>query len=195
MKRKSIKIALTGGIGSGKTTALKILSQAGYNTLSSDAIVTDLYKKRRIRKILKNIFPDAVSGLSLKIDRKKISEQVFSCEDKHLLLTNAITPLVLKEIIKRSNKFNGVTFCEVPLLFECRFENQFDGVLVVCRDKNARIESVISRSNFTKEHVLSRMAKQVDYDTFDLSPFTVIENDGDYNSLKEKVLSAVKKFI
>ena len=55
-------IAITGGIGSGKSLVLSTLKKQGYPTLSSDEIVKTLYKKPAVKKILKGVFPTAVKG-------------------------------------------------------------------------------------------------------------------------------------
>lgn len=186
-------IALTGGIGSGKSTALKILKEAGFYTLSSDKIVSELYEKVEIRKLLKNLFPQAVSGDDYVIDRKKIAEQTFNNKEKHLALTDLITPIVMAEIIKRTSD-DQLYFVEVPLLFECEFADLFDAVMVVTREKEQRIDSVVKRSNMTREQVEARMLNQFDYDNNDLSSFIIIENNGSETQLKEKVLSIAKSF-
>lgn len=183
-------IAVTGGIGSGKSAAIKMLNEAGYHTLSCDDTVSELYKKRSVKKILKSIFPTAVSGLfTLKIDRKRIAQLAFNDLSLHKKLTDAITPLVLQSVMEKARKINGNVFVEVPLLFECAYQNEFDDVLVITRNKQARVESVIKRSNLCEADVLARMKNQFDYDKNDLSAYNVIVNDGDKNALKEKVLN------
>ncbi len=190
------KIALTGGIGSGKSTALALLKNSGFITLTSDGIVSDLYKKNRIKRLLKRLFPTAVKGLfCLKIDRAEISKLAFSNPEKHKALTDTITPLVLKEIIKRSNKIKSAVFVEVPLLFECGYEKYFDQVIVITRPIKNRIESVKVRSNLTEEQILARINKQINYDNKDLSSYHVIVNDGDEKALKDKVLSLANTLI
>ena len=192
MKTKLV-VAITGGIGSGKSLALATLDSAGYQTFSSDKIVGELYQKHSIKKLLKKMFPTAVSGrLRLVIDKAEIAKITFNDKQKHAGLTSAITPLVLKEIQKRVNNLQGVIFVEVPLLFECSYQNEFDKVLVVVRDKNARIESVKTRSNLSTEQVLARMNNQVDYDTIDLSNYIVINNDGDKQNFERKILKIAK---
>ena len=191
MKNKKL-IAITGGIGSGKSLALSILEKSGFVVLSSDKIVSDLYEKRKTKKLLRSLFPTAVSGkIKLNIDRKIISACVF--KDKEMLkkLTDLITPLVMQEILKRYKKAKGTVFAEVPLLFECGFEKHFDDVLVVYRDRNARIESVKKRSDLTEEEIVARMNAQFDYDNNDLSKYHVIKNDGTEEDLKEKLLKIV----
>lgn len=194
MDKNKKLIAVTGGIGSGKSSALKIIKDAGYYTLSSDLIVSELYEKRRVKKLLKTLFPDAVTGLiKLKIDRKKISQKVFFDKVLHKKLTALITPLVLEEILRKTAKKTGLLFVEVPLLFECGYEKNFDKVLIISRALSARIESVQKRSNLTEQEILARIKNQFDYDNADLSPYTVIENDGSINDLQDKILSFIKE--
>ncbi|MBR3804269.1 MAG: dephospho-CoA kinase, partial [Clostridia bacterium] len=88
---------------------------------------------------------------------------------------------------------NQTVFVEVPLLFERKYENKFDNVLVITRPLKDRIDSVKTRSNLTEEQIKARINAQVNYEQIDLSPYTVIMNDGDKTALKEKVLDAVKK--
>lgn len=186
--------AITGGIGSGKSSVLSILKDSGYDTLSSDQIVFELYRTHRVKLLLKKMFPNAVSGEKrLRINRGEISKQVFVDKNKHELLTKTITPLVLDEILKRAKRTNKPLFVEVPLLFECDYQGYFDNVLVVMRDKNARIESVKTRSNLTEEQILARMSNQVDYDKKDLSSYIVIKNNCDIITLKDRVLKIAKE--
>ena len=187
MSTTTKKIAITGGIGSGKSYALTVLANAGYFTVSCDSVYGELFNSQSFLRKLKKLFPDCVKGFfKLNADRKKISEQVFS--DKQKLETlNALThPLIIKECLLRMERCKApVAFCEVPLLFEGGYQTFFDGVIVVVRDKKERIESVKQRSNLTETQIIARMNAQVDYDGMDLSQYTVIPNDGEFN---QKVL-------
>ena len=180
-------IAITGGIGSGKTTLLKHLMIQGYTVLSSDDIVSKLYQSNSVKRKLKKLFHDAVSGFfNLTIDRKKISQAVFYDKQKHLALTQLVTPMVLKEIQRLTAHLNGVCFVEVPLLFECGYQEYFDDVWVVMRNLSDRIEAVKLRSNLTEEQINARINNQVDYLSLDLSKHTVINNDGSIDELFNK---------
>jgi dephospho-CoA kinase len=142
------------------------------------------------------MFPNAVTGrISLRIDRKKISDIVFSDRAMHKKLTDTITPLVLEEIKNRTKKLSKPIFVEVPLLFECGYEDEFDGVLIITRPLEKRVESVKKRSKLTEEQIFSRIKAQIDYDTFDFTPYYVIENDDDLSVLNQKVLSLLKDIV
>ena len=187
--KKNKLIAITGGIGSGKTYALNVLKMAGYNVLSADQITFDLYQKRSVKKLLKKMFPTAVTGkCKLTVDKKEIADIAFSNKVKYEELTSTVTPLVLKEIKKRTKRLKGLVFVEVPLLFERGYQNEFDFVLVITRPLEERIESVKTRSKLNEKEILARVNAQVDYDKLDLSNYTVIENDGG-KAFKELLLA------
>ena len=187
-------IAITGGIGSGKSLVLETFNELGYPTLSSDKIVKELYKTPKVKRLIKSIFVDAVKGEKrLRIDYKTLTELAFSDKENNEKLTKAITPLVLNEILRKTKKVNKTTFVEVPLLFECGFEDKFDKTIVVLRDKNKRIESVKTRSNLTKKQIEDRMAFQVDYDKKDFSNYIVIVNDKGKEEIEKNVYKLEKE--
>lgn len=184
------KIAVTGGIGSGKSTVIQILKDAGFKVLSCDKITAELYQTRKVKLLLKKMFPDAVKGYFFpKLDRKIISAAVFNDKNRLDELTSTITPLVIKEVERRTKTLSGTVFVEVPLLFECNYQNRFDQVWVVKRNKSSRIESVKTRSGLSEEQILSRITSQVDYDKLDLTPYIVISNDSGVDQLKNTVLN------
>ena len=190
---KNIKVAITGGIGSGKSSVLKAVSELGYKTISCDQITTDLYQKRKVLRLLKKLFPSAVTGfIRLKLNRAELAKHAFSSDTGYAKLTNAITPLIIKEVERRALKMDGTIFVEVPLLFECNYQDSFDKVIVVTRNKATRIQSVMERSNLLEDQVIERMNRQVDYDSLDLNDYIVINNDGDIESLKIAVLNSIK---
>ena len=167
-------IAITGGIGAGKSSVLEIVKGLGYLVIESDQIVKNLYKKRRVLRKIKTILPGCVSGkVILKPNKKLIAERIFNSASDYEKLTGYLTPLVIKKIFSTAkNTKNKLIFVEVPLLFERSYQDLFDGVIVVKRELNARIESVIKRSNLTREQVLERIKAQVNYEEMSLENIT-----------------------
>ena len=190
--RKKVLVAVTGGIGSGKSTALSVILGEGYPVINLDEITKKLYKTQRVKRFIKKNFPFAVNGkIFLSVDKAKIAKSIFSNKESHKKLTDYLTEKILYKGLKEANKLSGLVFMEVPLLFEGGYQNYFDKVLVVLRDKEERINSVITRSGLTREQVLERMSFQVKHEELDLSPYFVIENDKGEKELKEKVLSFI----
>lgn len=186
-------VGLTGGIGSGKSTALRILKDFGFNTLSCDEICYDLYKKRKVKEIIKASFPHAVKGeKKLYIDKKELSKCLENDGD-YEKLTSITTPLIINEALKRAKKLGGTVILETPILFESKVEDLFDKIIVVLRNKMTRIDDTIKRSNLSEEEVLTRINRQIDYDNFDFSPHIVVENNSDKKALEVALKKVVKE--
>lgn len=189
-------IAITGGIGSGKSTAANIIKAAGYPVLSCDEITADLYKKAEVKRELKKLFPTAVTGEKrLSANKKEIARLCFNDDGNYKKLCGLLTTKTFGVAMKKAKRLGGTVFMEVPLLFECGLQNEFFAVIVVKRNDDARIAGVIGRSAITKEEVIARMNRQFDYSSADLSKFVVIQNDGTTKELKSKLLSAIKKIL
>ena len=187
-------IAVTGGIGSGKSKVLEIVNSLGYTPLSCDNVTKQLYKKQGVLRKIKKIIPQGVTGkLYLKPDKLRIAKVVFSDQKKYAEFTGFLTTLTLKKTLKIASKLKGLVFVEVPLLFEFCAESYFDQIIVVTRNKNARIESVKIRSGLTDQQVIERIKSQYDYDNSDLSNYLVITNNGSLDDLQQQTIAILKQ--
>ena len=158
------KVAITGGIGSGKSTVSEIIKKSGYPVFSCDEIYKEIIvSKEYIQKIQEN-FPTAVkNGL---IDKQILSTLIFKDKMKRDMLNQIAHPLIMKRLFEEMELTNeNLAFAEVPLLFEGNFENLFDAVIVVKRDLKSRINSVATRDNLTAIEVESRINAQFLYDS------------------------------
>lgn len=185
-------IAVTGGIGCGKSTALNIIKDLGYPTFSCDEAVKSLYKKRRILKKLQPLFTTAIKGkLFLKADKKEIARICFSNKDKLKELESVLTVPAFNLTMKKAKKY-PLSFIEVPLLFEYNLQSKFDQVIIINRSLTERIESVKVRSNMTQEDVENVIKNQFDYDTIDKTKYIVINHDSNIIHLKQSITEILK---
>lgn len=189
-------VAITGGIGSGKSTALSTFKEEGFFVISCDEITKKTYEDKNFKKRLKGIFPTAVKGEKhLSVNKKEIARLCFNNEENYKKLSDLLTMPVFTAAINKAKRLNGLVFIEIPLLFEYGLQNRFDYVIVIKRNLADRIEGVKKRSGLSEEEITARINKQFDYDTADLSPYIAIDNNGDANDLKENIKNALKKII
>lgn len=189
-----MKIAITGGIGSGKSTIGEIFRSLGYPVFSCDEIYSDIINSNDYIIAVKNAFGEAVLTDD-KVDRKKLSAVVFKDEERLKKLNAVSHPLIMKELSNLMEKCD-VAFAEVPLLFEGGFENIFDKVIVLRRDISVRVESVIQRDGISEDEVKKKIKNQFDYESLSDNGYTIIYNDGDRLTLREeavKFLNELKK--
>lgn len=192
MKNNTL-IAITGGIGSGKSTALEIINELGFSTISCDQITRELYDKQWFLRKVKKIFPSAITGVFvLKADKKLISKEVFSDKVKYEKLNELATKYIFKIALKRASKFSNKVFIEVPLLFENDYQHFFDYVIVIMRELDARIDSVMARSKLSKDEVLDRINSQFNYDNVG-DTFFKVYNNGEKELLKKELITIINK--
>ena len=191
-------IAITGGIGSGKSFALKIVKKLGYKSFSADLIYKNLLKSKKFVLgvcTLLEIKPIEENG-KIYLDRQAVSNAVFSDKSKLKTLNDFTHPKIMQKMISLAKKENGIVFCEVPLLFEGGFEDLFDGVFVIKRKDEDRFLSAAKRDGKTIEQIKAVAKNQFDYTNLKDNEHTfIIENDGDEIAFTEKIELAIKNFI
>ncbi len=186
------KIAITGGIGSGKSLVRKIIMKRGFPVFSCDDIYAEVINSELYIREICRCFPSAI--IDGKIDKKRLSEIVFQNDDARKKLNGIAHPLIMSQLFKQMDACaHEYVFAEVPLLFEGGFEDFFDEVIVVMRNKQNRINAVQVRDKLSKKEVLSRMDAQIDYDgeTFETAlqkgNVHLLFNDKDQNQLEKSV--------
>ena len=193
MMRNNIRIAVTGGMGSGKSTVVAAIKEMGYDTISCDEVYAELTEREELLAKLSDTFGDVLAPDG-KLDRKKLSDIVFGDKLKLQKLNDITHSAVMNEVLSRSES-SDICFCEVPLLFEGGFQRLFDAVIVVLRDKEKRIDSVIKRDNIVRNEVELRMGSQFNYDNSIFSEYYVIHNDGTFAELTTEIHKVVKKIL
>lgn len=194
MKQSDKKIAITGGIGSGKSTVSELIRGCGYPVFSCDEIYSQLLADRHFVDKLANVFGSGIQRGDGSLDRSALSAVVFRDGEKLKKLNNITHPAIFEKMFALAEG-KGTSFFEVPLLFEGGYGKLFDGVIVVLRDREKRIEAVERRDGLTREQVVARMRNQYDYDSADFSGCHVIHNDGDLKNLSEQVHKTLEEIV
>jgi len=188
------KIAITGGIGSGKSLAAKYVADMGYPVFSCDEINRELWQNSAYIEKIKALFPACVSNG--KVDKNVLKSIVFNDETALKKLNETAHPMIMERLYSKMNNCeSALIFAEVPLLFEEKYEDDFDVIIIITRALDKRIQAVQQRDGFSIEEVLKRISAQFDYSTLEnriknLTAY-VIKNDGDEMNLKEKIIAVV----
>ena len=192
------KIAITGGIGSGKSTVSEIIRKMGYVVVSADKVYSELLLNEDfVKEIcdLMNISPIEKDG-RITIDRKALSALVFSDKTQLSRLNDFTHPRIMDEIFRRSEGVEPLFFAEVPLLFERGYETEFDNVFVVRRQFDLRLSGTAKRDGKTEAEIRKVIDNQFDYEG-NKSGYKsiIIENNGTIQELETEVSEAVKRLL
>jgi dephospho-CoA kinase len=172
-------VGLTGGLGAGKSEALRLLAELGAATLSTDAVVHQLLDSDHVRAALAERFGPEVAS-----DRARIAERVFGDEDDRAWLEGLLWPLVGERVVewRASLPADRVAVVEVPLLFESGMEGAFDATIAVIADEDTRAQRAGARGHAAVEERAGRQLSQAE--KAEKADFTV-RNDGSLEELKQ----------
>ncbi|MDR2047429.1 MAG: dephospho-CoA kinase [Clostridiales bacterium] len=178
-------IAITGGIGSGKSEVLKIIKKYAGNVLSADEINRELLKKSDYVKRLLAAFPEAAAGGG--VDKKILAGIVFSDGEKRKILNALAHPLIAEIIRDRTALTKGNVFVEIPLITESGTRGMFDKVWVVVSDKNIKTERLKTARGMSEKEIFAVMNAQLDDGAYTENADAVIENNAGKDGLERKV--------
>ena len=179
-----LRIGLTGGIGTGKSTASKILSDLGAYIFDADKEAKEiLLSNETIKNELISEFGSDIMTGDGKVDNNKLARVAFQDQDHQLRLNTIIHPYVFKEIDKCFDKEleNGnhdVFVVDAALIYESGADTHMDYVIVITTLIKIRMERALARETLSREEILKRIDLQwPEEEKIALADF-VVHNDG-----------------
>jgi dephospho-CoA kinase len=185
-------VGLTGGLGSGKSTALEALRRLGADVLSSDAVVHELYEGDELRDAVLARFGAEVAPEGV-VDRAALARRAFATAEDRAWLEGQVWPLVGARVaswLERARSRNPApcaAVVEVPLLFEAGLDELYDATIAVIADEHLRAQRAASRGHAVVDE---RAARQLSQQEKAERATYVVRNDGSEQDL-ERELSAV----
>ena len=182
-RARPLAVAVTGGLGAGKSEALAAFARHGAATISSDEVVHDLYADEEVKAALLDRF-----GTS---DREAVSKQVVADREALLWLEALLHPRVLarteawREELARLPDPPALAVNEVPLLYEAGAESRFDVVVVITAPRELRVLRAGERVDEREERLLPDEAK------IERADFAYV-NDGSLDELDAFVAGVVR---
>ena len=188
---KIMNILLLGGIGSGKSEALKILREEHFaNIIEADKVAHFLYEKDRAGyTALRSVFGDIILDDKKNIDRKKLGDILYYDKEKLKLVNSIIHPLVYEEIKSRllENRLNVVEQALMP-------DNKdiYDEIWYLHTDIEIRTDRLILSRGLEKERIEQIIAKQPKESDFESVADKIIQNNGDRSELEKNIREALR---
>ncbi len=188
-------VGLTGGLGAGKSEALRALEELGAATLSTDALVHELLAGDELRDIVAERLGPEVA-LNGELDRSLIAERVFGDDEARAWLEGELWPRVGQRVADWKREVEAlepappVAVVEVPLLFESGMEAAFDATIAVVADESVREERAGARGHAAVSERAGRQLSQ--NEKAERADFEV-RNDGTLDELRETLSRVLAK--
>ena len=162
MEMMILIIGITGSIACGKSLVSNYLQEKGYTIIDADkighmALENDEVKKQLVNKFGKSILKDN------EINRVTLGKLVFENNENLKELNNIIHPQIRKNISEQiqGHKNEKLVFVDVPLLFEAKFDDLAEKIIVVSLDEKTQLERLMYRNSLSKEEALQRIKSQI----------------------------------
>ncbi len=190
-------IALTGGIGTGKSTTIKILESQGYKILDADKIAHQLLQEHRF-KIARHFGSEIIEKDIL--NRKKLGAIVFQNANELKWLEDFLHPLIRECMLKKAyelEKNHQAYFLDIPLFFEVGGKKCYpvNKVVLIYASRVLQIERLLERDKLKEAEILQRLACQMDIEQKRTMSDYIIDNSSSLKDLNKQVERFLKTLL
>lgn len=194
------KIAVTGGIGSGKSLVIRCAKELGFPVFSCDDIYKEISRTVDFAKKIEIVFPSCVENNV--INRKALADIVFNNKEQLEILNKISHPIIMDTLHKKMENCGAkIAFAEVPLLFEGGYEKDFYETIFVKRNIQDRIKAIIQRDKIDEESALKRIRSQFNPESkegeekFKKTKIFFIDNNLDFEHVKNQLIIFLEKCV
>lgn len=192
-----MNIGITGSIACGKSTVSNYLLEKGYTIIDADKLGHIALTSEDVKRKLAEKFGDEIIENN-EISREKLGKLVFGNEDNLKILNSIIHPKIKKLILKLQDehKDEQFVFLDIALLYEAKFVDLVERVIVVYVNEKVQIERLMSRNSLSKEEALSRIKSQMSAkEKTALSDYSIDNSDTIENTYQQidEILEKIKR--
>jgi dephospho-CoA kinase len=154
-------IALTGGIGSGKSTIAKRWVELGATEIDADQLAREVVEPgtEGLRQVVGHFGPDILDSNG-SLDRQALAKKAFSSPESRKLLESILHPLIQNLALERTRQLSGVIVYTIPLFVETQSPLKFDKVVAVSCPETVRIRRLIENRRMQEIEASARVAAQ-----------------------------------
>ena len=187
-----IKIGLTGGIGTGKSTVSKILSTESFKVIDADLIAREVLEKNpRILDIIRTQFGSGFFDWRGEFRRKEFGNHIFRFPKQRIKYEGIIIPYIKEEIENQFKRYEKkgekIVILDAPTLIENDLHKEVDYVILVWVDQNTQIQRVRARDGISREDAINRINSQMPLERKKDFANIIIENNDVLPKTKEQV--------
>jgi dephospho-CoA kinase len=187
-------VALTGGIGTGKSTVASLFSKEGFVIIDADKVAHEVLDESA--KELTAMFGTEIAD-TRGVDRRALGRMVFQDSQKRKRLEAFMHPLIYQKILHYAGKEEAKKspyLIDIPLFFETGRYN-IPKVIVVYATRQQQIARTMQRDLLDREEVLRRIAAQLDIESKRQKADYLIDNSGDTTQLRQEVVKVQKSIV
>ncbi|HEV8118916.1 MAG TPA: dephospho-CoA kinase, partial [Thermoanaerobaculia bacterium] len=193
-----LRIGLTGGLASGKSTVARFLAGLGAVVFDADEIVADFYRPGgEGARAVRELFGEEALDAAGRVDRVRVAQIVFTDPARRHALEARIHPLVRREIERRfaeaRERGAKVAVAEASQLLEAKTESAYDGVLLVTAPREERVRRWLEKGG-EAEDAERRISSQIAPEDASRRATEVLVNDGSLDDLRQKVSALYRRW-
>ena len=194
-----MKIGLTGGIASGKSTVSRFLQSLGAKVVDADEIAHELMKpKQKLWQKVVGHFGEEILKAEQEIDRDKLGTIIFNNPQQREKLDQLTHPIIISEIKARVEKLEQsyeIVIAEIPLLIEVGMIDFFAEVWLVYLKRTVQIKRLMQRDDINREAAVQKIESQMSLDEKKEYADRIIVNNGSQEELEKQVQKLWRKII
>lgn len=193
MRRSKPVLALTGSIGTGKSSVAKFFAKKGHRVLDADKIAKSLYQTDSgLLEALRRTFGEQVLSEEGVLNRERLSSMVFGDKASLAILMDLMKEYLLRELTRLLDEMSEeearpFVVLEAPVLFEYGFEAFADVIVLVRASEDQIVERVMQRNGMSREEVLARLRSQLSQEEKEARSDFCIDNSGSFETLQERM--------
>jgi len=191
-----IKIGLTGGIGTGKSTVSNILKSEKFKVIDADDVAKEVLEKNpQILEMVRTQFGTGFFDWRGEFRRKEFGNHIFRFPKQRVKYESIIMPYIRETIegnIKAyDKKGEKVVIIDAPTLIENNFHTEMDYVILVYADNSVQIQRVMNRDKLTKVETISRINSQMSMEEKKEHANIIIDNNNDLIDTQKQVYDLI----